>query len=103
MSEPLKIEDAVFHRRLQKGAHEAEPLHLAVAKLLRLIRVRVADENDRLGRCVGHSCPHNLHGNLPAHAGKSSGPAKRRDEVADPPCRLCAETERNFQTTPGRE
>jgi hypothetical protein len=56
------VEDAAFDGWPKKSHHKAEPLHIAVSGLFRLVGVRVADEDDRPGRCVGHADPTTLLG-----------------------------------------
>src|SRR5260370_7538723 len=59
-------------RRLEIGAHEAEPLHFPVARVLRLVFVAVADENGRLGQSHGKNVLPQCFGRAPAHGRKSS-------------------------------
>jgi hypothetical protein len=49
-----KIEHAMLHRRLQIGAHEAEPLDFLAAWMLRLILVAVTDKYKSFSRTVRH-------------------------------------------------
>ena len=42
------LDGALRLRRLQKPGHEGQPLNFALARVLRLVQVGVADEDDRL-------------------------------------------------------
>src|SRR5262249_5470291 len=76
-------EDAMLQDWLQMRAHEAEPLDFAVARMLRLVFVAVADEDDRFDR-YRHAYSRDQRGNVPAHACKSSGWNGRRGRLRVP-------------------
>ena len=64
------FEDAVLYGRRKEALHEAEPLDFTLGGLVRLVGVRVADEDDRLGRGGRHAGIHSTSARGVARAGK---------------------------------